>query len=329
MKQSQALGRLFLAELIKIRAPGSVLLLGEYAITMEGAQGISIAVFPEVTATWKPNGIQRIVGSMGSKRYYWTPERCDSVLFQSLVSECGPPTGEIEVDSSSFVGSYGKLGLGSSAAVAVVVAALLLWRDLPFGNNVDIEIQRQKLFETALSAHRAAQGGSGSGYDVATSVWGGSIRVIGGDVPTVSRYQLPKFPEIVLIAGADSFSTPSAVSRFEEWYQQNPEKGKNFILNSQTVVEKVLCANEIDGWCDAIKIAGELVNSLGKQIGIAVEPIELRNRLDKLRDRGWSAKPVGAGGELAVAIAPSCRKSCDITDVYPLKFSLEGLRWLN
>ena len=111
---------------LAVAAPGSVLLLGEYAITEVGAPGIALALLPEVRATCDPRGEPRITGRMGPLGFRWTPDRCDSTLLTALVRECGPPRGSIEVDSSAFVGPHGKLGLGSSAAVAVVVAALLL-----------------------------------------------------------------------------------------------------------------------------------------------------------------------------------------------------------
>ena len=107
-------------------APGSVLLLGEYAVTEPDAPGVAMAIQPEVHATLEPGGSPRISGRMGAQWFTWTPARCDSPMFAALVAECGAPAGAITVDSTEFAGPHGKLGLGSSAAVAVAVATLLV-----------------------------------------------------------------------------------------------------------------------------------------------------------------------------------------------------------
>ena len=226
-------------------------------------------------------------------------------MLSALVRECGAPAGTIEVDSSALSGPHGKLGLGSSAAVAAVVAALLQNRDGPGGGAG--EADRRRVFRAALAAHRSAQGGRGSGYDVAASVCGGIVRFSGGDLPTVCRHRPPALPALYLVTGTRSLETPGAVARYEQWRRREPTQAAAFRSRSRDTVEQFAAATDGAECCAAIRAGGELLRWLGDRIGVAVEPPDLRARLDRLCARGWAAKPVGAGGELGVAAAPAVR----------------------
>ena len=327
---------------LSVAVPGSVLLLGEYAITEPDAPGIALAVLPEVRATCDPCGAPRISGRMGSQRFSWTPQGCDSPLLEALVQKCGAPVAGLEVDSSGFVGPHGKLGLGSSAAVAVAVAALLLAGDR--GGQVgtgdtraadggiggsDGEAERRRVFVAALAAHRAAQGGSGSGYDVATSVWGGVVHFRGGRLPAVARHRPPPLPHLCLVPGSAPLATPAAVARYERWCRRDPAAAAAFRARSRATVEQFLEATDAAACCAAIRAGGELTRWLGIRIGVAVEPPDLRARLDRLREHGWTAKPVGAGGELGIAVAPVDGEPATAPAAMPVRLAPEGLRWLN
>lgn len=352
--------------------PGSVLLLGEYAVTEPDAPGVAMAIHPEVRATLVPGGPPRISGRMGARRFGWTPRHGDSPLFAALVAECGPPPGSITVDSTEFGGPRGKLGLGSSAAVAVAVTALLgappqaagreaervdgraeassdpvaaahgrpeaggggLTAGLAGGGGAGRDGVRRRVFAAALAAHRVAQGGRGSGYDVAASVWGGVVRFFGGLAPRVATHRPRALPALCLVRGAGPLATPAAVARYEEWRRREPGAADWFLRRSRAGVEQFLAAGDAVACCAAITAGGELIRRLGARIGVAVEPPELRDRLDRFRACGWAAKPVGAGGELGIAAAPAGTPPPEVPDVLdgryaqPLRPATEGLRWL-
>ncbi|MCY4485199.1 MAG: hypothetical protein OXC12_20200 [Spirochaetaceae bacterium] len=317
--------------------PGSVLLLGEYAVTEPGAPGVAVALHPEVRATFDAGGPPRIAGQMGACRFTWTPAGCDSPLFAALVAECGPPTGSMSVDSSDFAGPHGKLGLGSSAAVAVAVAALLVTgrhRDAralapdATASDAGRDDARRRVLAAALAAHRAAQGGRGSGYDVATSVWGGVVRFAGGPAPVVTPWRPRALPNLYLVQGADPLATPGAVARYEEWREREPGPAARFRERSRALVEQFLAAGGAKACCTAIEAGGELTRWLGERIGVAVEPTGLRDRLDRFRERGWVAKPVGAGGELGIAAAPAGTPPPALPYASPLRQAEGGMRWL-
>ena len=309
-------------------APGSVLLLGEYAVTEPEAPGVALGVLPEVRAAWAAERAPRITGRMGAQRFTWTPHACDSPLLAALVAECGAPRGAIEVDSGALAGKHGKLGLGSSAAVAAVVAAMLLHGPQP---GAAPALDRRRVFAAALAAHRAAQGGRGSGYDVAASVWGGAVRFTGGRTPAVARHRPPALLQLCLIAGAEPLATPAAVARYERWRQRDPAAAARFRARSRELVEQFLSAADAAACCAALSAGGEALRWLGARIGVAVEPPALRARLDRFRARGWAAKAVGAGGELGVAAAPPGAPPAPGPAPYlmPLRLAPEGLRWLS
>ena len=309
-----------------VAAPGNVLLLGEYAVTEPDAPGIALAVLPEVCATHDVGRPPCIAGRMGTESFSWTPTGCDSPLLAALVRACGAPAGTIEVDSSAFSGPHGKLGLGSSAAVAATVAALLLHREPPCAG--DLEANRRRVFRAALTAHRSAQGGRGSGYDVAASVWGGVVRFTGGHLPAVRRHRPAAQPALYVVVGTTPLATPGAVARYDEWRRREPAQADDFRRRSRDVVEQFAAATDGARCCAAIRTGGELIRWLGERIGIAVEPPDLHARLERLRAGGWAAKPVGAGGELGVAAAPAGREPPCAPYVMPLVLAPAGLRWL-
>ena len=311
---------------VTVAAPANVLLLGEYAVTEPDAPGIALAVLPEVCATCDVGRPPCIVGRMGARNFTWTPTGCDSRLLAALVRECGTPAGTIEVDSSAFSGPHGKLGLGSSAAVATVVAALLQPQGRSRGG--DLEAHRRRVFRAALAAHRSAQGGRGSGYDVAASVWGGVVRFTGGHLPAVRRHRPAALPALCLVAGTTPLATPGAVARYDEWRRREPAQADDFRRGSRDVVEQFAAATDGAQCCAAIRTGGELLGWLGVRIGVAVEPPDLHARLQRLRAAGWAAKPVGAGGELGIAAAPAGREPPCQPYVMPLILAQEGLRWL-
>ncbi len=102
------------------------------------------------------------------------------------------PAGSVSIDTSAFAadrdadaaagGGVRKLGLGSSAATAAcAVGAVLEMAGLPIATHRDLA------FSLAESAHRAWQGGAGSGADVAAAVYGGVLQFArpGGGTPVV------------------------------------------------------------------------------------------------------------------------------------------------
>ena len=163
-------------------APGKAVICGEYAV-LRGAPAVSMAVDRRAVVTTQPaDGDDFTVTTPGYADGRWrfrTGER--SVLrwrdelpadglavvetvFGALKASPGNALG-IDVDTRGFSDNVTgqKLGLGSSAAATVALAAALM----PGAPARDV-------FECARAAHHRLQGG-GSGVDIATACCGGVI----------------------------------------------------------------------------------------------------------------------------------------------------------
>lgn len=163
-------------------APGKIVVCGEYAV-LGDAPAIAMAVDrrAHVSATamgedeWSLETPGYLAGSWSFRlregRVEWrdpAPPGAAMRLIECVVLQAGRAdrARAICVDSSAFHAADGgaKLGLGSSAAVAVALTAALA-----------SPLTGSELREAATRAHGEFQGGRGSGIDIATSTAGGLV----------------------------------------------------------------------------------------------------------------------------------------------------------
>ena len=144
---------------VTANAPGKVVLCGEYAV-LDGAPAVSMAVDRRAIAQVSTiDADEHVLDVAGTA----TPG--DFALFDAVLNQVRPGSERkfsARLDTTAFAVRGRKLGIGSSAAIAVALAAALD----PGG---------QSTLENAFAAHARLQGGLGSGIDVATSVSGGLI----------------------------------------------------------------------------------------------------------------------------------------------------------
>ncbi len=174
-------------------APGKAVIAGEYAV-LAGAPAISMALnrraHVRIRETEESSHCVSAPGYLeGSFRFSATPEAgivwLDELpsdkafaLFEAVWKQSAmtPRNGlSIVLDTAEFfdAASGSKLGLGSSAALAVALAAAL----------VNLQSGPVAIDSLAASAHREFQRGGGSGIDVATAVHGGVIEFQVGSRP--------------------------------------------------------------------------------------------------------------------------------------------------
>ena len=153
-------------------APAIALALGRLArVTVRPAEGRSVARHHTLTAPGFRDGRWRFrVGADGN--FAWLDEQPERDTFRLLetVWRCVRPTPDtalsIELDTREFHDERGrKFGLGGSAALTVATAAALLEASDTGGSVLPI----------ADDAHRAFQGGHGSGVDIAAAFHGGVV----------------------------------------------------------------------------------------------------------------------------------------------------------
>lgn len=135
-------------------APGKIVLSGEYAV-LDGEPAISMAIDRRAVATLEESSTGECSLS--------TPGFDGEDKYRIVDAVCGGtrPAKNIELDTLAFMDDGSKIGVGSSAALTVALLAGLS--------------ESEDVLSEALLAHRALQGGAGSGVDIATAVRGGLI----------------------------------------------------------------------------------------------------------------------------------------------------------
>ena len=262
---------------MSVSAPGKMVLLGDYAVVEDG-----LALVAAVD--------RRAVGERVEAGAGVSSEVVQGVLARIDRPLVNPD--EIRIDTTGFVDpERGKLGVGSSAAVAVVTAAL--------GTGHGDEAT----FAAALEGHRDANDGQGSGIDVAASFHGGVIatrRQPNEVAPCPSRIRGLHLS--VLYAGKPA-STKSFVAQCracDQW-----RKWVDVLIP--------LAEQGVDAWFkqDATRFMGIVAQygramaGLGRDAGVPVVTDTIQAIMDGAARRNGAAKPSGAGGgDIVVLFSP-------------------------
>lgn len=319
-----------------VSVPANLLIMGEYAVLEEGGLGFAVApdirVAGTLSRTEEPGAGGRpltATGRIPGSTFTWPG---DTGLFgraADYLAERLPPPGtggaELLIDSSDLYGPGGKKrGLGSSAAAVVAMTAL--WT----AAVGEPQTESGRLFPLALGAHREAQGGRGSGYDVACSCYGGTLLFTGGQEPLVRRVSLPWMPSIRIFSGRAPVRTVSAVGCYREWSWSHPEPAREFLRESNRLVSEFCAAS---GWEEALGILTtyrELVLKLGRVIGVAADiappPATAEHTGGQLGALSF-VKAVGAGNELGIVMAPHSDPAAARRGTELLKIAERGVEW--
>jgi hypothetical protein len=203
-------------------------------------------------------------------------------------------------------------------------------------------------FDLAVRAHRAAQGGRGSGYDVAASWFGGLGLFRGGSSPEFERVEADWLPPLSLYETGAPASTAHAISRYAAWKTAHPEAAREFLCRSNGLISALLRRRS---WREAEPVARELADTareLGRNIGVSAEirigretPVAVAgsgaNGPDDRppaaaprphRDMPMLCKAVGAGAELAVCFGTETVTGGESTEgLMPVEVDVEGCTW--
>lgn len=171
-------------ELFKVSVPGSLMLMGEHAV-LQGKQALVCAVNKRLEMQLTPHTNMQII--INDTRLGSVTQNLDSLYIQDpfkfvlraiLEFKEQIPNGFILDINSEF---SSVLGFGSSAAVVVAtIAVLAKWLNIPLSKNDIFTMARKVVLE---------QQGSGSGADIAASVYGGILNYTAGlgGLPSASR----------------------------------------------------------------------------------------------------------------------------------------------
>lgn len=193
-------------------APGKLMLLGEHAV-LHGRASLVCAVDQYMTAELHIRSDDQItirsdLGEYKSRLTSLTPDNRFQFVLAAVKSIWKAPAGFDLTIRSQF--SH-QVGLGSSAAVTAVVVGLLSAAQELFLNPLDI-------FKEGLSVIHSVQG-SGSGADLAASVFGG-VLVYRAEPLEINPLDNP-FPISLFYSGKKT-PTSQVIQLVENRRQQNP-----------------------------------------------------------------------------------------------------------
>ncbi len=306
-----------------IAVPGKAILCGEYAV-LWGAPAISTAVSRQVHAD--------VVDGESESPFVraaltYAREYIDSVGGRSNAKS-------VKIDSSALYENGTKLGLGSSAAVTVATVAAL-YRD------AGLELSdKNQIFSLAHAAHSDAQGTRGSGVDVATSIWGGTIRFTPqkSGQPVIAPVTLPPALDVTFVFTGKSASTAAQVDKIEELAQRDSALHLRLISRLTELATMFSRALELSDVATMLRTTNEYSDgmaALGNAAGVDIVTSELKTIHEIARKHNGAGKPSGAGGgDLGITLSPhektdAMRAELTRAGLTPLTIgaSAPGMRW--
>lgn len=327
-------------------APGKLILLGEYAV-LDGVPALVAAVDRRATVRLEPRGDGRIrvraadldidvAGRLDGPAPLWdadaaTARRLHLVtqVIEAAARRADLPGFEATLSTAAFFDSPGvKLGLGSSAALTVALAAALAAH----------AGQRQPELPELVALHRALQGGVGSGADIGAAVTGGvSVYTTGipgqpsppprREASPQPRHEPPPPPQprsvpIVLPAALTwqvvftgrSTSTAAMLAALATWRAANPAGYRPHLAALHQAMEAALAAAgraDTPALLAAIDSYASALDGLGAAAGLDIVSADHRRLRNLAADCGVIYKPSGAGGgDIGLAFSGDSGHSC-------------------
>lgn len=296
-------------------APGKLMLFGEYAVLF-GKRCI-------VTAVESGDNARAAVQDSDEFRIYAGDYSCrislDSAEFPREVSFVAHAVREFCISAGnskpvaistkcSFNEDGMKLGLGSSAAVTAATVSAL---SAHFGSGLSL----QGLFDVCFRAVRASQG-TGSGFDVAASLYGGTlVYSIGSPLPIKCES-----PDLIIAFTGTPVETVPAIRSVEIAAAKNPERFAQLFEEIALVSAEAGRAIGRSDWGELGLLMSRnhsLLKSMGcpsREFG-ASSPVVEKLVSAAIHAGAYGAKLSGAGGDCIIAISPEDRKADVISSI--------------
>ncbi|KAF5618168.1 phosphomevalonate kinase [Fusarium tjaetaba] len=236
------------------------------------------------------------------------------------------------------LGDANKTGLGSSAALVTSLTAALLAHYLPEDLfNIQSDPGKRALHNLAQAAHCAAQGKVGSGFDVATAVYGSCryrrfspetlssipepgaagfadalVKLVDGesawDVEVLKDAVIMPKGVVLRMCDVDCGSkTVGMVKKVLKWRSSNPEESKKLWDELQKRNEQLIAtlnAGDVENLPVKITAVREMIRRMGSASDVPIEPESQTELLDALStvEGVYGGVVPGAGGYDALAL---------------------------
>lgn len=319
-------------------APGKLVLLGEYAV-LEGAPALVLAVNrrAEVDIVARPDGVCVVnapdLGVSGAHmsidadgRLRWQCEEAVAArlsllehVWQGLLHEgLAPRAGDgfdLHLDTSGFFHANGagraKLGLGSSAALTVALAAALA----TFAGHAEATVDRTQWLRRLYRMHGTWQAGRGSGVDVAAGVTGGLIAYrLSGAEPQPS-YEALAWPmagvHCLFVWSGHAVSTADYLHRLAHWRQGHRAEYEQHMRELGALAEAATEALREGRAASFVQLTSSYAHALqrfGDACGLEIFSPEQRRLAQIAAQAGAGYKPCGAGGDFGVVFADDAER---------------------
>ncbi len=296
-------------------APGKIVLLGEYAV-LQGAQAVvaasSVRVRVGVTTRDLLGAAEhddarhlfvmalqihdemvviRAGEAAADSRFELVRHCFDEVLKWAEARQLSLAAVEVKIDSSEFFLPSGeKLGLGGSAAVSVALIGALL-RELSPSQNPEPQLLRS----LATAAHRKAQGGAGSGIDIAAGVYGGFLNFRREQNPQPLTW--PDELKILPLSTPHSSNTADLVAAvMAKSKQADVHKTLAAMANLAQAGNTALANDDAQAWLDVVRKYHNCYGELGAAAKVTLITPEHAQLAAIAESVGAAYKPSGAGG---------------------------------
>ena len=285
------------------------MLCGEYAV-LGGATAICAAVDRRALVTVRgiegDHHIVRAPGFSTAKGVFREEGNCveweqGSERFDLLEqvwqrSSPAPDTAcEFVLDTSAFHDRGTKIGVGSSAALTVALATAL--EAIGGGDAIPV----------ARSAHRAFQGGVGSGIDIASSQHGGVI-AFRAEGPAVTPVEWPESLHYAVFWSGVAADTPARIKRFDDGIDR---RLVDCAERSAQGVGKGTAADVVA----ALREYTDALRAFDQQAGLGIFDAGHAALVDAAVEHDVVYKPCGAGGgDVGIAVATSAESLASFTE---------------
>lgn len=281
---------------VPVSAPGKAFLIGEYAV-LEGTTALVTAIDVRAVAhaSAKPVPLSAVVECAHARVSSWLSARGFDAVGE-------PPV----VETGGFTMGPRKLGLGSSAAVAASVVGYHLTEA---GLDPADETVREDALALALAAHAEAQGGRGSGADVAASVLGGTLKFTHGKAEPV---EVPPGICIGFVDAGVPAVTSSFVAQVKEGAARKPVAYRAAIEVLDRAAQAFIAAylashpgpQRLAALAEATRQHNQGLRMLAELSGAPILTPAIETILEQAEAAGLPAKPSGAGGgDLVLVLA--------------------------
>ena len=290
-------------------APGKLVLLGEYAV-LEGAPALVLAVDRRAHATlasldddcWEivsPTLRLRARLRLQDGEATWLDAASAELAWVATLLASFPAAGElppqrIGLDSDAFhldhAGARAKLGLGSSAALAVALLGALH----------ALAKAATPTLDEAIHAHRAIQHGRGSGIDVAASLTGGvSCFRLEGDAVHAAPAKLPDGLRWRCVYSGRPASTGAMLETVAAWREREPAAFAHRHRELATISSRgidAMAANDAAAFLSSLHDYAAALARLGEAASADIASREHRAIGSIAAGCGCVYKSCGAGG---------------------------------